>query len=165
MMPAWILDAAGFVTGMFDGPGQPVGSTQVPPPENAALPLRFVDGAWSTAPSGPPATWDDAPAEYFWVDVGPFFDRFGEKALVITSSEDPEVKGLVTLLLPRKYVDLKRPDLPRMMGLLVAKALITAAEYDAALVLQTEEYERHIKGLPQPAAPAPEGAGDPAATA
>lgn len=43
---AWILDEAGFVTGTYDGPGAQANSTNLPPPADAAHPLRFVDGAW-----------------------------------------------------------------------------------------------------------------------
>lgn len=105
------------------------------------------------APPAPPAPgWADAGLDprYHWIDVGPFFDRFGLKALSITGSTDPQVQGLVTLLLPRKYVDLKRADLPSMLDLLVSKSLITAAEKAAVLNPQTSEYERHIKGMAQP---------------
>lgn len=150
-MSAYILDAAGFVTGTFDGPGAPAGSTSVPPPANAIQPLRFVDGAW-LAEAVAPTSWDDVPPEYWHIDIGPFFDRFGQKALTITSSEDNVVKGLLTLILPRKYIDLKRADMPQMLGILVSKGLITAAEKQAVLTNPTTEYERHYKGLPQPTA-------------
>ncbi len=83
----------------------------------------------------------------WWIDPGPFFDRFGPAAFAITSSTDPQVQGLVMLLLPRQYVDLKRPDLPQMLGLLVAKELITDDEKTVILTTPTTEYERHIKGL------------------
>ena len=104
----------------------------------------------SPAPMAP--SWSDPGLDprYWWVDVGPFFDRFGAKALSITSSTDPQVQGLVSLLLPRKYVDLKRADLPSMLDILVAKSLITTADKTAVLTTPTNEYERHIKGLPQP---------------
>lgn len=89
-------------------------------------------------------------ATYFHIDVGPFFDRFGTKALAVTSSGDPEVRGLVTLILPRKFVDLKRPDLLTQLDLLVSKGLINAEDKSSILNPTTTDYERHIKGLPQP---------------
>lgn len=110
------------------------------------------NGGVFTAPVVPTLSWSDPALDsrYFWIDVGPFFDRFGAKALSITGSADVQVQGLVTLLLPRKYVDLKRADLPSMLDLLVSKGLITAAEKTAVLNPITTEYERHIKGLEQP---------------
>ncbi len=99
--------------------------------------------------SGP--SWDDdLPDEYYWIDVGPFFDRFGAKALAITSSSNATVQGLVTLILPRKYVDLKRSDLPLMVGLLQQMGLIDAADFAGVMNPITTEAERHIKGLQQP---------------
>lgn len=149
-MTAFIYDAAGFVTGTYDGPGQPASSTTVQPPANAAHPLRFVNGAWLLKEDQPP-TWDTAPAEYFQIDVGPFFDRFGGKAIVITSSEDSVVRGMLALVTPRKFIDLKREDLPVLVGILVTKGIITEAEMAAVLDPHTTDYERHLKGLPQPA--------------
>lgn len=114
--------------------------------------------AWYTPPPDPEPyvppvlTWDDPnlPPEYHWIDVGPFFDRFGAAALGITSSADAQVQGLITLILPRQYVDLKRADVEQMVGLLVLKGLITAGEMGAVLSPQTTEWERHVKGLQQP---------------
>jgi CRP-like cAMP-binding protein len=99
-------------------------------------------------PSAP--LWADAPAQYWWINVGAFFDRFGTKALDITSSTDPQVQGAVMLIMPRMYVDLKRPDLSQILDLLVAKGLITAEEKTAIISPPTTDYERYIKGLPQP---------------
>lgn len=114
---------------------------------------KMYPGQWtylytrSTLPS-----WSDTQLDqrYYWIDVGPFFDRFGAKALDITGSTDPQVQGLITLLLPRKYVDLKRQDLPSMLDLLVAKGLINSTDKANVLNPQTTEYERHIKDMPQP---------------
>lgn len=95
-------------------------------------------------------TWANAPEEYWWLDVGPFMDRFGEKALGIVSSQDPIVQGVITLLMPRKYIDLKRSDLPLTIDLLISKGLLTVEDKVRVLSLETQDYERHIKGLPQP---------------
>ncbi len=151
MMAAYILNGAGFVIGTFEGAGAPPNSTFLSPPENASQPLRFVDGAWLTDPV-PPPSWDEAPAEYWWIDKGPFFDRFGAKALTITSSQDSVVQGLLNLVMVRQYIDLKRADLPPMLGLLVQKGLLNVGEAAAVLSPPTTDYERHIKGLPQPSA-------------
>lgn len=104
------------------------------------------------APVAPPPMWADPALDprYWWLDVGPFFDRFGAKSLSITSSADAQVQGIVTLCMPRQYIDLKRADLPAMLDVLVAKSLITAGEKAAVLAGPTTDYERHIKGLPQP---------------
>lgn len=148
-MAAYILDAAGFVLGVYDGPGQPPGSTTIQPPAGAAQPLQFVSGAWVMPPPAPP-TWADAPAEYWWIDVGSFFDRFGAQAIVVTSADDNVVRGMLNLIQPRKFVDLKRADLPALLGILVTKQLITADDANRILTTPTTEDERYVTGLPQP---------------
>lgn len=103
--------------------------------------------------STPPApSWSSSSLDerYFWVDVGSFMDRFGAKALALTSSTDPDVQGLITLLLPRRYIDLKHPALPVWLDLLVSKGLITSEEKSSVLVPRTTAQERHIAGLAQP---------------
>lgn len=109
-----------------------------------------VQGAAPALATPPAWVSPDLDERYHWIDVGPFFDRFGAKTLAITSSADAQVQGLITILLPRKYVDLKRPDLPAMLDILVGKGLITLAEKAAVLNPQTTAYERHIKDMPQP---------------
>lgn len=112
--------------------------------------VTFTDPNAPVAPVIP--AWSDPAldARYHHIDVGPFFDRFGAKALAVTGSTDAQVQGLVTLLLPRKFVDLKRADLPGMLDLLIAKGLINAGDKTAVLNPQTTDYERHVKGMVQP---------------
>lgn len=110
-----------------------------------------VVNAWISPPPQP--KWNDQNLDprYWWINVGPFFDRFNGKAINITSSTDPVVQGLLTLVLPREYIDLKRQDLSVMMDTLIAKSLISTADKDVILNAKTTEYERFIKGMPEPA--------------
>jgi hypothetical protein len=100
----------------------------------------------------PIVSWSDANLDprYWWINVGPFFDRFGSKAINITSSTDPVVQGILALTFPREYIDLKRPDLASMLDILVLKTLINSSDKTAILSPPTTEYERHIKGMVQP---------------
>lgn len=105
---------------------------------------------WVSDPSIPSWSDTDLNPQYWWINVGPFFDRFNGKAINITSSTDPVVQGLLTLTLPREYIDLNRADLAGMLDILVAKGLINGSDKTAILSPPTTEYERHIKGLVQP---------------
>lgn len=105
---------------------------------------------WVSAPQTPSWSDTDLNPQYWWINVGPFFDRFNGKAINITSSTDPVVQGLLTLTLPREYIDLKRADLAGMLDILIAKGLINSDDKTAILSPPTTEYERHIKGLVQP---------------
>jgi hypothetical protein len=122
---------------------------------------RLVDGTWSAPPApepqpepepAPALTWANAPEHYWWVSKGAFFDRFGAKGIQITSNTDPVVQGLITLLMPREYIDLRRPDLRPSIGVLVTKGLISQDECEAVLTTPTIDFERVVKGLPQPTA-------------
>ena len=109
-----------------------------------------VVSAWVSPPPQPKWAGQNLDARYWWINVGPFFDRFNGKAINITSSTDPVVQGLLTLVLPREYIDLKRQDIAVMMDTLIAKSLITAEDKTTILSTNTTEYERFIKGLPEP---------------
>lgn len=114
----------------------------------------FAPGNWTYEGDNSPAqvAWSDPNLDprYHWVDLGPFLDRFGVKALAVTGSSDLQVQGLITLLLPRKYIDLKRADLPGMLDLLVSKSLINVTDKASILNPVTTDYERYIKDMPQP---------------
>jgi energy-converting hydrogenase Eha subunit C len=103
-------------------------------------------------PPPPPPAWDDPglDSRYHWIDVGPFFDRFGAAALAVASSESALARGMIALVTPRQYVDLKRADVAAMVGMLVTAALIDTQLASTILDPVTTEYERHVKGLPQP---------------
>lgn len=115
--------------------------------------LKIAEGQFeppAADPGVPPLTWATAPAQYFWMDQGPFLDRFAEKRHAVLASADPDVRAVVMDLLFRQYIDIKRADVAQALDLLIAKGLITAAEKVTALQPLTSDYERHLKGLPQP---------------
>jgi hypothetical protein len=95
-------------------------------------------------------TWDNAPAEYWWLDIGTFFDRFGSKKLAILSSTDVLVQAIIMDVSVRKYVDLKRADVAQALTLIANKGLLTIQEAAIITTTHTTDYERHIKNLPQP---------------
>jgi hypothetical protein len=147
----WALIEAGRVANVVEQDVQPTIAGEWVACGNAG-PGWAYNGTFSDPNAVAVPSWSDPALDprYHWVDVGPFFDRFGAKALSVTGSTDPQVQGLVTLLLPRKYVDLKRVDLPSMLDLLISKGLIDGADKAAVLNPVTSDYERHVKGLAQP---------------
>lgn len=118
------------------------------------------DGQQLHAPLlAPPAPPDP---RLWWIDVGPFYDRFGPDALAIAASDHGACKAVQTLTGVRKYVDLKDPRIGQMIDMLIAmnqpdaqtfapgSGPMTPAKKAAILDTPTTEYERHIKGLPDP---------------
>lgn len=116
-------------------------------------------GAWRFAAQQnvPPAAGDDP--RIWWMDVGPFYDRFGPDAIAIAASDHGACKAVQTLTGVRKYVDLKDPRIGQMIDMLIATAQpaaqpwapgsgpMTVEKKEAILTTPTTEYERHVKGL------------------
>lgn len=98
----------------------------------------------------------------WWIDVGPFYDRFGADAMAIAASDHGACKAVQIMTGVRQYVDLKDPRIGQMIDMLIAMAQpaaqpwapgsgpMTEAKKDAILNTPTTDYERHIKGLPDP---------------
>lgn len=116
-----------------------------------------ASGEWTapqqSSPLNDPRMW--------WVDVGPFYDRFGPDALAIAASDHGACKAVQTLTGVRKYIDLRDPKVSDMIDMLIATGQPAAQPWapgsgpmiaeKKALILEkpTTEYERHIKGLQQ----------------
>lgn len=143
-------------------------STDVVPP--APLPAgamhRWNGQTWDVVPYAAPApTWDDASLDprYHWIDTGPWRDRFGIDWLAITSSDNALCKAAAQLWIDRKYINLKDARNAQMLDAMIAAAQpapnllfpgagpMTAEKKAAILRLVTTDYERHIKGMVQPA--------------
>lgn len=114
-------------------------------------------GAWRLA-----AEQGELPVEdprLWWLDVGPFYDRFGPDAVAIAASDHGACKAVQTLTGVRKYIDLRDPRVATMIDMLIATAQpvaqpwapgsgpMTPEKKAVILTAPTVEYERHVKGL------------------
>ena len=84
------------------------------------------------------------PIDTAWfIDIGPFFDRFGAAKMAILTSTNATVKAIVSDLQVRKWVDLKRPDVATGIDALIALGVagVNAALKTAVLTtpVTTEE--------------------------
>lgn len=134
-MASYIFDEAGFVAGMYDGMGAPLGSTQVPPPPNAAKPLRFLNGAWVLEPSAPEAH----------ISLLAFYNRFTspERILVkLARANDMIVDDFMMLVGAAKYIDLNNQDTKNGVAYLVYKDLLTTTRATAILGAPIADAER-----------------------
>lgn len=159
------FDLWGWYTGQVEEPG--LRTTPVAPANTS---LTEVEGEpranwtgveWVELPYvAPPAPVEpEADPRLWWVDVGPFYDRFGTDALAIAASDHGACRAVQTLTGVRKYIDLRDPRVAAMIDMLIATAQpaaqpwapgsgpITPEKKAAILTTPTTEYERHIKGL------------------
>lgn len=110
-----------------------------------------------------PVSWSTAAEEYFWLDLGPFQDRFGDDWPVIASSTDRECVAFKEAVISgRKYINLKDPRIAGAINMMIAvnkpttwtlfpaSGPMTPAKKAVILNPVTTDYERYIKGLPQP---------------
>ena len=44
------------------------------------------------------------------IDLGPFYDRFGDAKMAVLTSQDPGVKAIISDTQIRAWIDLSRPD-------------------------------------------------------
>lgn len=57
----------------------------------------------------------DTTTQWF-VDIGPFFDRFGPAKMAVLTSTDAGVKAIIADVSIRKWVDLKRADVAQSLA-------------------------------------------------
>lgn len=101
--------------------------------------LGFVEarfpGRYREVDAGIPASQED-PCKWF-IDIGPFFDRFGPALMPILLSQDAVVIAIMKNLQVRKWIDLKRADVSSAMDILLSKEIANMTPTLANTVLTT----------------------------
>lgn len=84
----------------------------------------------------PPDAPPPLPASAWYINIGPFFDRFGAQKLPILSSPDPLVQAVIKDCSVREYIDLlgRRAEIAQVIGLLQSKGF----PVDAAVILDVQ---------------------------
>ena len=112
--------------------------TPLPQPEHLTADWRLEEISFAVAaPDVEPEPTPVDPA--LWrIDVGSFFDRFGEAKLAILSSDNTVVKAMIMDASVRKYIALveRKDELTQMLGLL--QTLVPGISLDVAAILETE---------------------------
>lgn len=74
------------------------------------------NGTTFVAPPAPPEPEPAPPPVYQWyIDIGPFYDRFGATKMAVLTSADTGVKAILSDLSIRKWIDLKRADVAQAL--------------------------------------------------
>lgn len=111
------------------------------PSEVAGYPFADFDYRELIAPVDAPP----APVVYEWdnyIDIGPFYDRFGVATMDVVSSADPRIKAILQLTNIRKWIDLTRPDVAQSVNAIAAIVPSVTAEIRARVMrLPVEPHE------------------------
>ena len=112
--------------------------TPLPLPEHLTEEWRLEEV--SIAVAAPDVEPEPTPVDpALWrIDVGSFFDRFGEAKLAILSSENAVVKAMIMDASVRKYIALieRKDELAQMIALL--QSLVPGISLDVTAILETE---------------------------
>lgn len=80
--------------------------------DQSLLGKKYENGQF-VAPPEPPAP--PPPAYQWYIDIGPFFDRFGATKMAVLTSSDVGVRALITDIQVRKWIDLKLPEVAQSL--------------------------------------------------
>ena len=96
----------------------------------------FADFDHAETPEAPEQPVVVDPANWR-IDVGSFFDRFGDAKIAILASDNAIVQALVKDASVRKYISLveRKDELTQMLGLL--QTLVPGVSLDVAAILET----------------------------
>lgn len=90
-------------------------------------------GAWRlAADQGTPAA---TPPEWEWyIDIGPFFDRFAGAKLAVLTSADAGVQAIITDAQVRKWINLKLPEVAQSVAYIASKVPAVTAAIQTAIL-------------------------------
>lgn len=99
---------------------------------------NYPEGNYQLVPEAAPI----APVWEWFIDLGPFYDRFGAAKMAVLTSADAGVKAIIADLNIRKWVDLKRPDVAQALAYVGSVVPAVTAELQTAILdtpVATEE--------------------------
>ena len=100
------------------------------------------DGANFVAPAPTIPEPQPAPAWEWFIDIGPFFDRFGAAKMAVLTSTDVGVQAILKDTQVRKWLDLKLPEIASAVAYIGTKVpALTAKLQQSILNTPVEEKE------------------------
>ena len=77
---------------------------------------------------------EPAPAWEWYIDKGPFFDRFGAAKMAVLTSSDVGVQAIIKDTQVRKWLDLKLPEIASSIAYIGTKVPALTAELQATIL-------------------------------
>jgi hypothetical protein len=76
---------------------------------------------WRIASNQPPESPQPSPVWAWYIDIGPFFDRFGPAKMAVLTSNDAGVQAILKDTQIRKWLDLKLPEVAQSVAYVGSK--------------------------------------------
>lgn len=85
-------------------------------------------GEFEEPPAPPPPVWA------WFIDIGPFFDRFGAAKMAVLTSTDPGVRALLADIQIRKWIDLQNASVAQGVAYIGSVIPVVDAAAQAAIL-------------------------------
>ena len=93
----------------------------------------------------PPAPAPEQPPVYEWyIDIGPFFDRFGAAKMAVLTSSDVGVQALLKDIQIRKWIDLKNAEVAHGLAYIGTKVSAVTPELQQAVLTTPVTSEENL---------------------
>ena len=99
-------------------------------------------GKWRLSENQPQPEPTPAPVWEWYIDVGPFFDRFGSAKLAVLTSADAGVQAVLKDTQVRRWLDLKLPEIAQSVDYVASVVpAVTPELKEAILTTPVAEHE------------------------
>lgn len=95
---------------------------------------QHFPGKWRLSENQPQPEPTPAPVWEWYIDIGPFFDRFGAAKMPVLTSADVGVQAIIKDTQVRKWLDLRLPEIEQSVQYIASKVPELTAELQAQIV-------------------------------
>ena len=99
---------------------------------------------WRVSTNQPSELPPDNPVWAWYIDIGPFFDRFGAAKMSVLTSSDVGVKAILADTQVRKWIDLKRPDVTQSIAYIASVVPSLTAELQDSILNTAVSSEENL---------------------
>lgn len=150
MTTYFIFDHAGFYVGSTNEPQ--LRSTEIEPSNLSVTEVpgeirsNWTGYSWIEIPfiAIPAPTVLAIHPWQFYIDIGPFFDRFGVAKMAVLMSADATVQAILRDVQVRKWIDLKRIDVAQSLAYIGSKVPALNAALQESILQTPVSFEENM---------------------
>ena len=91
-------------------------------------------GRWRLSENQPQPEPTPAPVWEWYIDIGPFFDRFGAAKMPVLTSSDVGVQAILKDTQVRKWIDLNLPEIEQSVQYIASKVPELTVQLQAQII-------------------------------